>query len=94
MVKGRLENTSSLPGFAGLGFRREMLSDLRKNASILDVDFFEIAPENWLAIGGRFAKDLREFTEQYPFTCHGLSLSVGGYTELDTVLLKNINLIY
>jgi uncharacterized protein (UPF0276 family) len=90
MDKGRLQNTSSLPGFAGLGFRREMLSDLRKSALPLDVDFFEIAPENWLAIGGRFAKDLREFTERYPFTCHGLSLSVGGYTELDTVLLKNI----
>ena len=90
MNKGKLDNTSSLPGFAGLGFRREMLSDLRNTSSSLDVDFFEIAPENWLGIGGRFAKDLREFTERYPFTCHGLSLSVGGYTELDTVFLKNI----
>ena len=93
MNKFRLENTSPHPGFAGLGFRREMLPDLRNlrnSTSILPVDFFEIAPENWLAIGGRFAKDLREFTERYPFTCHGLSLSVGGYAELDAVLLKNI----
>ena len=90
MQKGRLDNLSSLPGFAGLGFRREMLPDLRNSESSIDVDFFEIAPENWLSIGGRLAKDLREFTERYAFTCHGLSLSVGGYTELDTVLLKNI----
>ncbi len=90
MKNGRLEKTSVLPGFAGLGFRREMLSDLKDEASADAFDFFEIAPENWLAIGGRFAKDLRYFTERYPFTCHGLSLSVGGYTELDTVLLKNI----
>ena len=60
MNKGKLDNTSSLPGFAGLGFRREMLSDLRNTSSPLDVDFFEIAPENWLGIGGRFAKDLRK----------------------------------
>lgn len=90
MNTGRLDNTSSLPGFAGLGFRREMLSDLRNINSPIDVDFFEIAPENWLSIGGRFARDLRELTERYPFVCHGLSLSVGGYTELDTLLLKNI----
>ena len=90
MAKVSLDNTSSYPGFAGLGFRREMISDLRNSSSVIPVDFFEIAPENWLSIGGRFAKDLREFTERYPFTCHGLSLSVGGYTELDTVLLKNI----
>lgn len=90
MNKYSLENTSKYPGFAGLGFRREMLADLKNYSSDLPIDFFEIAPENWLAIGGRFAKELREFTERYPFTCHGLSLSVGGYTELDTVLLKNI----
>ena len=90
MDKVSLENISSQPGFAGLGFRREMLSDLQQSSSTIPVDFFEIAPENWLSIGGRFAKDLRQFTERYPFTCHGLSLSVGGYTELDTLLLKNI----
>lgn len=86
----RLQNASSEPGFAGLSFRREMLTDLKQSSSNVPVDFFEIAPENWLSIGGRFARDLRQFTEQYPFTCHGLSLSVGGYTELDTRLLKNI----
>ena len=90
MGKVRLENTSTLPGFAGLGFRREMIADLKQHAAAIPIDFFEIAPENWLSIGGRFAKDLRQFSERYPFTCHGLSLSVGGYTELDTLLLKNI----
>lgn len=89
MKKAGLEKTTSYPGFAGLGFRREMLTDLNQHSDI-PVDFFEIAPENWLSIGGRFAKEIRSYTEKYPFTCHGLSLSVGGYTELDTVLLKNI----
>lgn len=87
---GKLTQKNPGRGMAGLGFRRDMLTELKKQPPLGEVDFFEIAPENWLAIGGRFAKDLRHFTEQFPFTCHGLSLSVGGYAELDTVLLKKI----
>lgn len=90
MTNVGLDKKTTLPGFAGLGFRREMLSDLHNNTSSFGVDFFEIAPENWLSIGGRFARDLREFTERFAFTCHGLSLSIGGYSELDAVLLKKI----
>lgn len=74
---------------AGLGFRREMLSDLKRSAP-LAVDFFEIAPENWLNIGGQFQTDLRHFTDRYPFVCHGLSLSLGGTEPLDTGLLRQI----
>lgn len=85
-----LKQKTSASGITGLGFRREMLPELKNKPPLGEVDFFEIAPENWLAIGGRFAKDLRQFTERFPFTCHGLSLSVGGFAELDTVLLKNI----
>jgi uncharacterized protein (UPF0276 family) len=73
----------------GLGFRREMLTDLR--SSNLDaIDFFEIAPENWIGAGGHYAASLREFTERFPFTCHGLSLSIGSTDSLDTQLLRNI----
>lgn len=74
---------------AGLGFRREMLSDLKENEAP-DVDFFEVAPENWLNIGGQYARDLRMFTEKYPFVCHGLSLSLGGTEPLDIDLLRRI----
>lgn len=58
--------------------------------SLINVDFFEIAPENWIHAGGRYARDLRQFTERYPFVCHGLSLSLGGTKALDISLLKNI----
>lgn len=74
---------------AGLGFRREIIPQL-KNLDSVPVDFFEVAPENWLGIGGRFARDLRAFTERFPFTCHGLSLSLGGTEPLDKALLRNI----
>jgi hypothetical protein len=75
------------PQGAGLGFRRELLAEL--DAGVPDaVDFFELAPENWAGMGGRSARQLRAFTERYPFVCHGLSLSLGGMRPLDADLLK------
>jgi uncharacterized protein (UPF0276 family) len=41
-------------------------------------------------MGGRSARQLREFTERYPFVCHGLSLSLGGSGPLDEALLYRI----
>ncbi|RLA38722.1 MAG: hypothetical protein DRQ64_08365, partial [Gammaproteobacteria bacterium] len=53
-------------------------------------DFMEVAPENWINVGGRFGRQLREYTERYPLLCHGLSLSIAGPAKLDWELLKNI----
>ena len=74
---------------AGLGFRRELIPALKAEVPPV-IDFFEIAPENWIDLGGRYARDLRQFTEAHPFVCHGLSLSLGGATPLDDVLLRKI----
>ena len=74
---------------AGLGFRRELLSELDAWKG-RPIDFFEIAPENWAINGGRYAKDLRRFTERYAFVCHGLSLSIGSTDALDVTLVKGI----
>lgn len=74
---------------AGLGFRRELISDLKPGVPDA-IEFFELAPENWAGMGGRSAKDLRFFTERHPFVCHGLSLDLGGPRPLDTALLKRI----
>ncbi len=74
---------------AGLGLRRALLQPLSK-ALPDEVDFFEVAPENWLGMGGRLGKQLRFFTERYPFVIHGLSLSLGGPGSLDEELLQRI----
>ncbi len=50
----------------------------------------EAAPENWIRVGGSLGKQLRAFTERYPFVCHGLSLSLGSADSLDWELLKSI----
>src|SRR6478735_7711487 len=54
------------------------------------IDFFEIAPENWIGVGGRLGRTLRALTERNPFVCHGLSLSLGGRDPLDETLLAKI----
>ncbi len=74
---------------AGLGFRRELIPALKANVPSV-INFFEIAPENWIDLGGLPGRDLRSFTERYPFVCHGLSLSIGSPAPLDEVLLHKI----
>ena len=54
------------------------------------VGFYEVAPENWMGIGGKMGKAFRSFTEQHDFVSHGLSLSLGGSTPLDIEFLKRL----
>jgi uncharacterized protein (UPF0276 family) len=74
---------------AGLGLRRSLLKSL-ETTSASDIDFMEIAPENWIRVGGRLGKQLRSYTERFPFVCHGLSLSIGSPAELNRELLLDI----
>ena len=67
---------------AGLGLRRGMLSDFQKSLPP-QVDFLEVAPENWIGVGGLLGKRFRYLTERLPFVTHGLSLSLGGPAPLD-----------
>lgn len=76
---------------AGLGLRRSMLPELDAADDLsARVDFFEVAPENWLGIGGRLGKAFRRYTERFPFIFHGLSLSLGGPDPLDEIFLQRL----
>ncbi|HEY5655870.1 MAG TPA: DUF692 domain-containing protein [Woeseiaceae bacterium] len=74
---------------AGLGLRRAIIDKLISGPPA-DVDFMEVAPENWSHVGGALGKKLRFFTERYPFVIHGLSLSIGSPAPLDEKLLLDI----
>lgn len=74
---------------AGLGLRRSLLNALEQSAPD-DIHFMEVAPENWIKVGGRLGKKFRAFTERFPFVCHGLSLSIGSPAPLNTELLYAI----
>jgi len=74
---------------AGLGLRRGLINKLMADPPD-DVDFMEVAPENWIHVGGKLAQKFRFFTERYPFLIHGLSLSIGAPSPLNERLLHDI----
>lgn len=74
---------------AGLGLRRALLDPLLA-CDAGAVDFLEVAPENWIGVGGRFGRAFRCLAERYPVLLHGLSLNIGGFAPLDHDLLGRI----
>ncbi len=74
---------------AGLGLRRDSIKELLVTPTP-QVGFMEVAPENWIGVGGTYGKQFREFTENNDFVCHGLSLSIGSPAPLDEELVKQI----
>ena len=79
---------------AGLGLRRQLLAPLidhlRAHPDDPGIDFVEVAPENWIDVGGVFGRDFRAVTERFPLVCHGLSLNLGGPAPLDMALVAAI----
>lgn len=83
-----MNQSRSLQG-AGIGLRRAMTAQLA--ASVPEqLDFLELAPENWIGLGGRLGRQLKEISEQVPIVAHGLSLSIGGPAPLDENLVRQI----
>lgn len=83
------------PNAAGLGLRRALLGPLQSALAQSDgipafPDFFEVAPENWVNVGGRLGRRFRELTERFAFVTHGLSLSIGSTDPLDIELVRAI----
>ena len=74
---------------AGLGFRREMLKDLLPVLPS-EVDFWEVAPENWIPLGGKYEAQFQQASKQALFTTHGLSLSIGSSDKLDVEFVKTV----
>ncbi|WP_417663876.1 DUF692 domain-containing protein [Pseudidiomarina donghaiensis] len=72
----------------GLGLRREFLSEVL--ASTPAVDFWEIAPENWMARGYEAEYQLDRIRERYAVSSHGLSLSIGSPDPLDESFVRQL----
>jgi len=81
--------TSESSAQAGLGLRRSLMPELKSLAGS-ELDFLEVAPENWVHIGGRYGRSFRELAERYPIYLHGLSLNIGGFAPLKKELLTDI----
>ncbi len=81
----------------GLGLKRELILQIQRHFQqqapddiISNINFVEIAPENWIGSGGKYAEQLAWFVERYPIACHGLCLSLGGPDPLNVAFLKQV----
>jgi uncharacterized protein (UPF0276 family) len=84
-----MDTTQNLVRGAGLGLRRSFLSQIVESPPE-QVGFYEVAPENWITIGGKFGKQFRAMTERFDFVCHGLSLSIGSTDPLDEKFVREV----
>ncbi|MDT4332907.1 DUF692 domain-containing protein [Methylomonas sp. MED-D] len=84
-----MDSVRNLVHGAGLGLRRGFIGEIL-NAPPTNVGFYEVAPENWMPIGGKYGKQFRALTERYPFVCHGLSLSIGSSDPLDEQFVRDL----
>jgi uncharacterized protein (UPF0276 family) len=75
--------------FVGIGYRKDFGEEFLES-EIMQPSFIELAPENWMNIGGYWKKVLKSLSERYPITSHGLSLSIGSPDELDWEFLRKI----
>lgn len=88
-----LNHEKSIINGVGLGLKRELIPQIQAafgDNAIANINFLEIAPENWIDAGGKQAKQLDWFVERYPIACHGLCLSLGGLAPLNTEFLMQV----
>lgn len=70
----------------GLGFRRELSEETFAHSS--EIDFVEIAPENYMEIGGHARMRLNAALRKFPMITHGLNLSIGSSDDLNFEYLR------
>ncbi len=73
----------------GLGYRREMVT-LNEQLMSADIDFIEVAPENWMRMSKAYQAPLKELASHKELSTHGLSLSLGSPDPLDIGFVKEV----
>ncbi|MCF6181521.1 DUF692 domain-containing protein [Lutibacter sp.] len=72
----------------GIGYRKDFAEEFSENT--LNPAFIEVAPENWINVGGYYKKMFDKILEKYPLFVHGLSLSVGSPEGIDVAFVKQV----
>jgi uncharacterized protein len=72
--------TSPIPAAAGIGFRHGHLEEFLTHRQ--PVAWLEVHSENYLVAGGGRRAALLELRQDYPFSCHGVGLSLGSPSPL------------
>lgn len=74
---------------AGLGLRRDFIQAL-SDSFPQELDFLEVAPENWMRQTDQAVEQFSAIAQQHSFVCHGLSLSIGSPDPLDIDFVKQV----
>ena len=77
-----------LPNRPGVGYKAQHFNDIMANAD--PVGWLEIHAENYMGMGGRPLAQLRHLSEKFPFSVHGVGLSIGGEGPLDADHLSRL----
>uniref|UniRef100_UPI004048C566 MNIO family bufferin maturase n=1 Tax=Yoonia sp. TaxID=2212373 RepID=UPI004048C566 len=78
-----LDTTSDnrLPATVGVGYKPQHYMDIIQGPDLLG--WLEIHAENYMGSGGRPIAQLRQLAEKFPFSVHGVGLSIGAEGNLD-----------
>lgn len=71
-----------LPNGVGVGYKPQHFNDLRDAPG--PVTWIEVHAENYMGDGGRPHAQLRALADDFALSVHGVGLSIGGETPLDT----------
>jgi uncharacterized protein (UPF0276 family) len=77
-----------LPPRAGVGLKPGHFRQIVETWP--DLGFFEIHAENYMVDGGPFHHYLTRIREHYPLSIHGVGLSIGGESPLDSAHLDRL----
>ncbi len=77
-----------LPHSPGVGYKAQHFNDIMNDAG--PVGWLEIHAENYMGMGGRPLAQLRHLSEKFPFSVHGVGLSIGGEGRLDAEHLARL----
>jgi uncharacterized protein len=77
------------PEGVGLGFRAALAEDLLQSRQS-PARFLEVAPENYLGVGGQRGRWLAMAAERWPIVSHGLCGDFAGAAPIDLELLREL----
>lgn len=79
MFDATLDNR--LPPLAGVGYKPQHYMDIIQGSGPLG--WLEVHAENYMGNGGRPLAQLRQLSEKFPISVHGVGLSIGAEGDLD-----------
>lgn len=82
-----MQDTPQFLGF-GLGLRTEHYNQVLETKP--KVDWFEVISENYMVPGGKPLYYLDQIRAHYPMVMHGVSLSIGSASAIDTHYLRDL----